>query len=89
MALSVQEKANVLENNRISSEDTGSSEVQVAMLTANIFALQKHFKFHSKDFHSRRGLLRMVNKRRRLLSYLKRKNALRYKNLINKLGLRR
>ena len=69
--------------------DTGSPEVQVALLTARIVHLTEHFKTHKKDHHSRRGLLQMVNQRRSLLDYLHRKDADRYKALIEKLGLRR
>ena len=69
--------------------DTGSPEVQIALLTARIVHLTEHFKTHKKDHHSRRGLLQMVNRRRSLLDYLHRKDADRYKALIEKLGLRR
>nr|WP_235263580.1 30S ribosomal protein S15 [Nitrincola sp. A-D6] len=69
--------------------DTGSPEVQVALLTANITGLQSHFKANKQDHHSRRGLIRMVNQRRKLLDYLKRKDADRYLKLIARLGLRR
>ncbi|HAZ95049.1 MAG TPA: 30S ribosomal protein S15, partial [Porticoccaceae bacterium] len=69
--------------------DTGSPEVQVALLTVNINKLQGHFGDHKKDHHSRRGLIRMVNQRRKLLDYLKGKDATRYSALIKKLGLRR
>lgn len=69
--------------------DTGSSQVQVALLTSNINKLQSHFKEHKKDHHSRRGLLRMVSQRRKLLDYLKGKNATAYQELIKSLGLRR
>lgn len=69
--------------------DTGSPEVQVALLSARIAHLTEHFKVHKKDHHGRRGLLKMVNRRRRLLDYLRRKDAARYKALIEKLGLRR
>ena len=69
--------------------DTGSPEVQVALLTANIEQLQGHFSSHKHDHHSRRGLIRMVNQRRKLLDYLKRKDSERYSNLIKRLGLRR
>ncbi len=69
--------------------DTGSPEVQVALLSANINKLQDHFKANKQDHHSRRGLIRMVNQRRKLLDYLKRKNADRYLELIQRLGLRR
>lgn len=68
--------------------DTGSPEVQVALLSAHIRHLTEHFKIHKKDHHSRRGLLRMVNQRRRLLSYLKSKDLDRYKTLVERLGLR-
>ena len=71
------------------SEDTGSPEVQVALLTKNINSLQGHFKEHHKDHHSRRGLIRMVNQRRKLLDYLKNKDANRYSDLIKRLELRR
>ena len=72
-----------------SESDTGSPEVQVALLTKNIEGLQSHFKEHGKDHHSRRGLIRMVNQRRKLLDYLKRKDVSRYASLIKRLGLRR
>ncbi len=79
----------VIEENKRGASDTGSPEVQVALLTARIEHLTGHFKSHKKDHHSRRGLLRMVNRRRSLLDYLKRKDNERYKTLIEKLGLRR
>ncbi len=69
--------------------DTGSPEVQIALLSANINGLQDHFKGHKKDHHSRRGLIRMVNQRRKLLDYLAKKDRTRYLQLIEKLGLRR
>ncbi|MCK5551002.1 MAG: 30S ribosomal protein S15, partial [Hyphomicrobiaceae bacterium] len=69
--------------------DTGSPEVQVAILTARINHLTEHFKIHKKDNHSRRGLLKMVSQRRKLLDYVKRKNVQRYQNIIEKLGIRR
>ncbi len=71
------------------ANDTGSPEVQVALITARIEQLSEHFKTHKKDHHSRRGLLQLVNRRRSLLDYLKRKDGDRYKALIEKLGLRR
>lgn len=71
------------------ANDTGSPEVQVALLTARINELQVHFKAHKKDHHSRRGLLKMVGQRRRLLDYLKKKNEERYRTLIKELGLRK
>ena len=89
MALSAAEKSEVVKEYQTAEGDTGSPEVQVALLTANINGLQGHFKDHKKDHHSRRGLIRMVNQRRKLLDYLKRKNADRYLELIQRLGLRR
>ena len=77
------------DNNKRGAGDTGSPEVQVALLTARIEQLSEHFKAHKQDHHSRRGLLQMVNRRRSLLDYLHRKDAERYKALIQKLGLRR
>ena len=79
----------VIETHKRADNDTGSPEVQVALLTARIEQLAGHFKLHKQDHHSRRGLLMMVNSRRSLLDYLKRKDNLRYKALIEKLGLRR
>ncbi|MEJ7745618.1 MAG: 30S ribosomal protein S15 [Luteimonas sp.] len=79
----------VIEENKRADNDTGSPEVQVALITARIEMLSGHFKIHKKDHHSRRGLLMMVNRRRSLLDYLHRKDADRYKALIQKLGLRR
>ena len=89
MALSAQEKAAIVTDNAQAEGDTGSPEVQVALLTANINKLQGHFGDHKKDHHSRRGLIRMVNQRRKLLDYLKGKDVARYSALIKKLGLRR
>jgi len=89
MALSAIEKAGIVNDYRRAEGDTGSPEVQVALLTANINKLQNHFEGHKKDHHSRRGLIRMVNQRRKLLDYLKSKDAERYTQLINRLGLRR
>ena len=79
----------IIEDNKRGANDTGSPEVQVALLTARIVHLTEHFKTHKKDHHSRRGLLKLVNRRRSLLDYLHRKDAERYKALIQKLGLRR
>ncbi len=79
----------VIDEHKCGDNDTGSPEVQVALLTARITHLTDHFKTHKKDHHSRRGLLQMVNQRRSLLDYLHRKDAPRYKALIEKLGLRR
>jgi len=89
MAMSALEKAQIVKNYQTAEGDTGSPEVQVALLTININKLQGHFELHGKDHHSRRGLIRMVNQRRKLLDYLKRKNADRYTKLIERLGLRR
>lgn len=81
--------AEIVQSNARSASDTGSPEVQVALLTARINALTPHFKTHAKDHHGRRGLLKMVNTRKSLLAYLKRKDASRYTALIAKLGLRK
>lgn len=89
MALSAQEKAEIVKEYQQSEGDTGSPEVQVALLTHNINKLQNHFSGHKQDHHSRRGLIRMVNQRRKLLDYLKGKDTSRYASLIQKLGLRR
>ena len=89
MSLSTAEKADVVAKYQQKEGDTGSPEVQVALLTTRIVQLTEHFKAHKHDHHSRRGLLRMVNQRRKLLDYLKGKNAERYKSLIASLGLRR
>jgi small subunit ribosomal protein S15 len=89
MALSAAEKAEIVQAYQTAEGDTGSPEVQVALLTHNIQGLQSHFKDHGKDHHSRRGLIRMVNQRRKLLDYLKRKDSTRYLELIKRLGLRR
>tara|TARA_B100001287_G_C22303904_1_gene354059 strand:- start:147 stop:416 length:270 start_codon:yes stop_codon:yes gene_type:complete len=89
MALSSEKKESIIKEYAQSEGDTGSPEVQVALLTANINELQAHFKEHIHDHHSRRGLIRMVNSRRKLLDYLKRKNVERYAALIEGLGLRR
>ena len=89
MALSQQQKAEVIKDYQMADGDTGSPEVQVALLTANITDLSEHFKVHKKDNHSRQGLLRMVNHRRKLLDYLKNKDLGRYRELIARLGLRK
>ena len=89
MALSAATKAEIVKEYQLEEGDTGSPEVQVALLTHNINTLQGHFKDHHKDHHSRRGLIRMVNQRRRLLDYLKEKDTARYAKLIERLGLRR
>ena len=85
----VENKSKIIENFAQHEGDTGSPEVQVAILTARINSLGEHMNVHAKDFHSRRGLLAMVSRRRKLLDYLKRKNSERYAALIKTLGLRR
>ena len=89
MSLTEESKAGVIESYRTHDVDTGSPEVQIALLTRRIQHLTEHFKTHSKDHHSRQGLLRMVGKRRRLLDYLRRKNFDRYQQIIGRLGLRK
>ncbi len=89
MALDVQAKAAIVKEYQTAEGDTGSPEVQVALLTHNINGLQDHFKTNKQDHHSRRGLIRMVNQRRKLLDYLKGKDVSRYASLIKRLGLRR
>ena len=87
--LTVEEKSSVVEEYRLSGTDTGSPEVQVALLTSNINKLTGHFSEHKHDHHSRQGLLRMINQRRKLLDYVKKKDVERYQSLIKRLGLRR
>lgn len=87
--LSAEQKAQLVSDHQRGANDTGSPEVQIALLTGRITHLTEHFKLHKHDHHSRRGLLRMVNQRRKLLDYLKRKDHGRYRALIQKLGLRR
>ena len=89
MALTAEQKADIIKEYQLEDGDTGSPEVQVALLTNNINTLQEHFRDHKKDHHSRRGLIRMVNQRRKLLDYLKGKDTVRYAELIKRLGLRR
>jgi small subunit ribosomal protein S15 len=89
MAISTAQKAQIVKDNQRGSADTGSPEVQIALLTARINDLTGHFKANTKDHHSRRGLLKMVSRRRRLLDYLKGKSAERYTQLIQSLGLRK
>ena len=88
MALLKDEKANLVKKFQKDENDTGSSEVQIALLTENINKLQSHFKNHNKDHHSRSGLIRMVNLRRKLLAYLKRKDTNSYADIVKKLNLR-
>lgn len=83
------EKNNIIENNRLSEKDTGSPEVQIAILTKRINDLTEHLKVHKNDHHSRRGLLKMVGKRRNLLNYLIKKDIERYRAIIAKLGIRK
>ena len=82
-------KDTIIEEARLHEHDTGSPEVQVALLTQRITELTEHFKIHKKDHHSRRGLLKLVSQRRRLLNYLRRTGPARYQDLIKRLGLRR
>ena len=89
MALSHEQKAGIVKDYQRDNNDTGSPEVQVALLTSRITDLSGHFKEHNKDHHSRQGLLRMVNQRRKLLDYLKNKDINRYRDLIGRLGLRK
>ncbi|WP_114226731.1 MULTISPECIES: 30S ribosomal protein S15 [Sphingomonas] len=89
MSITAERKAQVIKDYAREANDTGSPEVQVAILTDRINTLTEHFKTHAKDNHSRRGLLMMVNKRRSLLDYLKREDAQRYTDLIGRLGLRK
>jgi small subunit ribosomal protein S15 len=89
MPFTAEQKKAVVDAYRLSESDTGSTEVQVALLTAHIQHLAPHFSVHKKDNHSRRGLLRMVNQRRKLLDYLKNTDGARYRSLIERLGLRK
>lgn len=89
MSLTAEQTAKVIEEYRREPNDTGSPEVQVALLSARINHLSTHFAEHKQDHHSRRGLLKLVNQRRRLLNYLKAKDSGRYQTLIERLGLRR
>ena len=89
MAFTAEQKASVVKEYQRTTGDTGSPEVQVALLSARIQHLTEHFNTHKHDHHSRRGLLRMVNQRRSLLDYVKRKDSKRYQELISRLGLRR
>ena len=89
MAFQAEEKKSIIEKFRLHESDTGSPEVQVALLTERISYLTQHFKVHSKDHHSRRGLLKLVGQRRRLLDYLKSKSVERYTTIIGELGIRK
>jgi small subunit ribosomal protein S15 len=89
MAVTTADKARIVEQHQRAKGDTGSPEVQVALLTGRINMLAEHFKTHVKDFHSRRGLLKLVSQRRSQLDYLKRRNIEAYRSLIERLGLRK
>ena len=89
MSISADKKQEVINDNARGAGDTGSPEVQVAILTTRINTLTDHFKMHKKDNHSRRGLLKMVGRRRRLLQYLQREDVERYRAIVKELGLRR
>ena len=89
MAISQERKNEIINQYKIHENDTGSPEVQIAVLTEEINALNDHLRTHKKDHHSRRGLMKMVGRRRNLLTYLRNNNVQRYRDLINSLGLRR
>ncbi len=89
MSISKEQKQQIIKDFAIQAGDTGSPEVQIALLTANIAALSEHMKTHAKDFHSRRGLMRMVSNRRSLLGYLKKTDSNRYDSLLKRLNLRK
>ncbi len=89
MALSLEQKTTIITDYKLHEKDTGSSEVQIALLTKRITYLTEHFKTHSKDHHSRRGLLKLVSKRRKLLDHLKKEDIARYQSIIAKLSIRR
>ena len=89
MVLAVEDKKELIDRFKLHDSDTGSPEVQIALLTHRISYLNEHFKVHKKDHHSRRGLLKLVGQRRRLLNYLKAKDIKRYRALIQTLGLRK
>ena len=89
MSLVIAKKTEIIENYRIHTTDTGSPEVQIAILSERISYLTDHFKTHKKDHHSRRGLLKLVGRRRRLLDYLKRNDQTRYTEILGRLGIRK
>ena len=89
MSLQPEQKKEIIEKHKIHGKDTGSPEVQIALLTQRINYLTEHFKTHKKDHHSRQGLLKIVNQRRRLLNYLRRNDPPRYRKLIDELGIRK
>ena len=87
--ITAENKKDIISGNKLHEKDTGSPEVQIALITHKINDLNEHFKIHKKDYHSRRGLLKLVGQRRRLLDYIKRKDVNRYRSLIKKLGIRK
>lgn len=89
MALNLEQKTTIITDYKLHEKDTGSSEVQIALLTERVTYLTEHFKTHSKDHHSRLGLLKLVSKRRKLLDHLKKEDIIRYQSIISKLGIRR
>lgn len=89
MVLTTEAKREIIERFKINEKDTGSPEVQIALLSSRIRYLTEHFKVHKKDHHSRRGLLKLVGQRRRLLNYLKRKDVEKYQKVIAELGIRK
>lgn len=89
MTMDSKDKKKIIDEHKVHDSDTGSPEVQVALLTERINYLTEHFKTHKKDYHSRRGLLKLVGSRRKLLEYLKKKDIERYRAIVKKLGLRR
>jgi len=89
VVLTPEVKKEIIDQFKLSENDTGSPEVQIALLSNRIRYLTEHFKVHKKDHHSRRGLLKLVGQRRRLLNYLKRRNVERYQNVIKELGIRK
>lgn len=89
MAITTEKKRDLIETYKLHDGDTGSADVQIAIMSERITYLTEHFKTHAKDHHSRRGLLKLVSQRRRLLDYLKRTNQVRYEGLISKLGIRK
>lgn len=89
MVLVKEKKKNIIDSYKVHTRDTGSAEVQIALLTERINSLSGHFKLHKKDHHSRRGLLALVGRRRRLLNYLKKKDTKKYEGILEKLSLRK
>ncbi len=89
MSITVEKKQELIEGFRLNDQDTGSAEVQIAVLSERIANLTEHFKVHAKDHHSRRGLLKLVSRRRKMLDYLRRTEINRYREIVQRLGLRR